>query len=202
MFKSTARSMAKLKTKNVFIDTGVFDAANLNFESTAFKELVRLVEAEFVRVFLTTVTPASVAPERMGQPASDCFRVHRHPLQSSNRQQAPTTHKPTCGLPRSGHIYSSTRIFSARRGLSECTMSTHGPNRWHWDPMPDYGHGVPKPANERFMTILIRLEQWKQQGRISPEQHAHLAGLSCGEPFSLFLELNVLLYASLQKGTR
>ncbi len=45
------------------------------------------------------------------------------------------------------------------------------------------------------MTILTRLEQWKEQGKISPEQHAHLAGLSRGEPFSLFLELNVLLYA-------
>ena len=45
------------------------------------------------------------------------------------------------------------------------------------------------------MTIFIRLEQWKEQGKISPEQHAHLAGLSRGEPFSLFLELNVLLYA-------
>ena len=45
------------------------------------------------------------------------------------------------------------------------------------------------------MTILTRLEQWMEQGKISPEQHAHLAGLSRGEPFSLFLELNVLLYA-------
>ena len=45
------------------------------------------------------------------------------------------------------------------------------------------------------MIILGRLEQWKQQGKISPEQQAHLAGLSRGEPFSLFLELNVLLYA-------
>jgi hypothetical protein len=45
------------------------------------------------------------------------------------------------------------------------------------------------------MTILARLEQWKKQSKISPEQHAHLAGLSRGEPFSLFLELNVLLYA-------
>jgi hypothetical protein len=61
--------------------------------------------------------------------------------------------------------------------------------------MPDYGHGVPRPGNEGFMTILIRLEQWKQQSKISPEQYAHLAGLSRGEPFSLFLELNVLLYA-------
>src|SRR5271169_169386 len=61
--------------------------------------------------------------------------------------------------------------------------------------MPDYGHGVPGQENDGFMTILTRLEQWREQGKISPEQHAHLAGLSRGEPFSLFLELNVLLYA-------
>ncbi len=45
------------------------------------------------------------------------------------------------------------------------------------------------------MTILSRLERWKTQGTISPEQYAHLAGLSRGETVSLFLELNVLLYA-------
>jgi len=45
------------------------------------------------------------------------------------------------------------------------------------------------------MTILTRLQQWKDQGKISPEQYAHLTGLSRGEPFSLFLELNILLYA-------
>ena len=45
------------------------------------------------------------------------------------------------------------------------------------------------------MTILSRLDQWKEQGAISAEQHAHLAALSRGEPFSLFVELNVLLYA-------
>jgi hypothetical protein len=45
------------------------------------------------------------------------------------------------------------------------------------------------------LTILTRLEQWKEQGKISPEQHAHLAGLSREEPLSLFLQLNVLLYA-------
>ena len=45
------------------------------------------------------------------------------------------------------------------------------------------------------MTILTRLDQWKEQGTISPEQHAHLARLSRGEPCSFFLELNVLLYA-------
>src|SRR5580658_4866597 len=45
------------------------------------------------------------------------------------------------------------------------------------------------------MTILTRLDQWKESGVISPEQHTLLAGLACGEPFSIFLELNVLLYA-------
>lgn len=45
------------------------------------------------------------------------------------------------------------------------------------------------------MTILARLEHWKERGAISPEQHAHLAGLCRGEPFSVFLELNILLYA-------
>jgi Predicted membrane protein (DUF2157) len=45
------------------------------------------------------------------------------------------------------------------------------------------------------MTILVRLEHWKEQGAISLEQHAHLVSLSRREPFSLFLELNVLLYA-------
>ena len=45
------------------------------------------------------------------------------------------------------------------------------------------------------MTVLMRLDEWRDQGVISPEQYAHLSGLSRGEPFSLFLELNVLLYA-------
>ena len=45
------------------------------------------------------------------------------------------------------------------------------------------------------MTILARLERWKEEGSISREQHVHLESLSRGEPFSLFLELNVLLYA-------
>ncbi len=47
------------------------------------------------------------------------------------------------------------------------------------------------------MTILTRLEQWKENGTISPEQHALLRGLSRGEPFSFFLELNILLYAGI-----
>jgi hypothetical protein len=45
------------------------------------------------------------------------------------------------------------------------------------------------------MTILSRLDLWKEQGAISAEQHAHLARLSRGKPFSLWLELNLLLYA-------
>jgi hypothetical protein len=44
------------------------------------------------------------------------------------------------------------------------------------------------------MKIITRLQQWRENGVISAEQHAFLAGLSRGEPFSLFLELNVLLY--------
>ena len=48
-----------------------------------------------------------------------------------------------------------------------------------------------------FMTIAARLEQWRERGALSPEQHRLLAGLSCGEPFSLFLELNTLLYAGI-----
>lgn len=45
------------------------------------------------------------------------------------------------------------------------------------------------------MTILDRLEQWKVRGAISPEQHSNLTGLVRAEPFSVFLEVNVLLYA-------
>ena len=44
------------------------------------------------------------------------------------------------------------------------------------------------------MTILSRLEDWRARGVISHGQHDRLAGLSRGEPFSVFLELNVLLY--------
>src|SRR3954447_10487269 len=47
------------------------------------------------------------------------------------------------------------------------------------------------------MNIITQLEQWKKHGLISAEQHAFLAGLSRGEPFSLFLELNILLYAGI-----
>jgi hypothetical protein len=45
------------------------------------------------------------------------------------------------------------------------------------------------------MTVLTRLEQWREQGGISSEQYTLLSGLSRGELFSVFLELNILLYA-------
>jgi hypothetical protein len=45
------------------------------------------------------------------------------------------------------------------------------------------------------MTIVDRLEKWRGQGAITPEQCKHLSGLAREEPFSLFVELNVLLYA-------
>ena len=45
------------------------------------------------------------------------------------------------------------------------------------------------------MTILDRLEQWKEQGAISQRQYTLLASLTREEPFSVFRELNVLLYA-------
>ncbi len=47
------------------------------------------------------------------------------------------------------------------------------------------------------MTILTRLEQWKERGILSPDQHTLLSALSRGEPFSLYLELNLLLYAGI-----
>ena len=55
----------------------------------------------------------------------------------------------------------------------------------------------PAPQRVIFMTILARLDQWKLSGVIPPEQHKLLAGLSRGEPFSIFLELNILLYAGI-----
>src|SRR5690349_13850395 len=45
------------------------------------------------------------------------------------------------------------------------------------------------------MTILARLQRWRDQGAISPEQQVYLAGLCRGEPLSVFVELNTLLYA-------
>ena len=45
------------------------------------------------------------------------------------------------------------------------------------------------------MALPSQLDRWKQQGTISPEQHLLLTGLSRDEPCSLFLPLNLLLYA-------
>lgn len=45
------------------------------------------------------------------------------------------------------------------------------------------------------MTILARLERWREQEKITAEQYSHLAALSRRDPLSLFLELNILLYA-------
>ncbi len=45
------------------------------------------------------------------------------------------------------------------------------------------------------MSILARLELWKEQGAISAEQQAHFSSLVRREPLSLSLELNFLLYA-------
>ncbi len=45
------------------------------------------------------------------------------------------------------------------------------------------------------MTVSARLDQWKDQGAISPEQYTLLDGLVRGNPFSIFFELNILLYA-------
>jgi hypothetical protein len=63
--------------------------------------------------------------------------------------------------------------------------------------MPGSGRTDPRPENEDFMTLLTRLEQWKERGIISPDQQALLADLSRGKPFSLFIELNILLYAGI-----
>src|SRR5712692_1800422 len=56
---------------------------------------------------------------------------------------------------------------------------------------------APHSENEDSVTILTRLKRWKESGVISSEQHTLLAGLSRGEPFSIFLELNILLYAGI-----
>lgn len=45
------------------------------------------------------------------------------------------------------------------------------------------------------MTVPERLDQWRDQDALSPEQHAVLNGLVRGNPFSVFLPLNILLYA-------
>lgn len=44
------------------------------------------------------------------------------------------------------------------------------------------------------MTLLERLEKWRADGVITGEQHASLASLARGDRFSLYVELNALLY--------
>lgn len=44
------------------------------------------------------------------------------------------------------------------------------------------------------MTVLDRLENWRAAGTITPAQYSTIASLVRREPFSLFVELNVLLY--------
>jgi hypothetical protein len=63
--------------------------------------------------------------------------------------------------------------------------------------MAGSGRIAPHPEDEGLMTIFTRLDEWKERGIISPEQHTLLAGLSRGQPFSVFLELNILLYAGI-----
>jgi hypothetical protein len=74
---------------------------------------------------------------------------------------------------------------------------TDGPEKRLPDRMPGSRRIAADSENEDFMTIFTRLEQWEQRGMISPEQHLLLAGLARGEPFSFFLELNILLYAGI-----
>jgi hypothetical protein len=69
--------MAKLKTKNVFLDTQVFDSSNLNFDSTSFTELVKLAKAGYVKVFITEVTKSEVEAhivEKLHEAANDLKR--------------------------------------------------------------------------------------------------------------------------------
>jgi hypothetical protein len=44
------------------------------------------------------------------------------------------------------------------------------------------------------MSVLARLEQWQRAGAISPEQHDAIAAIVRKDRFSVFLELNALLY--------
>jgi Predicted membrane protein (DUF2157) len=89
----------------------------------------------------------------------------------------------------------STDVFSARRAYWNVRWGDSSVEQLALESNAGHKPAVHGPENEDFMTILARLERWKEQGAISAEQHAHLAGLSRGEPFSIFLELNALLYA-------
>jgi hypothetical protein len=45
------------------------------------------------------------------------------------------------------------------------------------------------------MTVLERLEEWRTSGAITADQYAAIAAIERRETFSVFVELNVLLYA-------
>ena len=83
----------------------------------------------------------------------------------------------------------STDVFSARRAYWNVRWGDSSVEQLALESNAGHKPAVHGPENEDFMTILARLERWKEQGAISAEQHAHLAGLSRGEPFSIFLEL-------------
>jgi hypothetical protein len=58
------------------------------------------------------------------------------------------------------------------------------------------GHGDAVAGERRvYDDPRARLERWREQGATSAEQCAYLSSLCRREPLSLFLELNVLLYA-------
>src|SRR5262245_65297255 len=44
------------------------------------------------------------------------------------------------------------------------------------------------------MTVLERLDDWKSAGAITPAQHSAIAAIVRKERFSVFIELNALLY--------
>jgi hypothetical protein len=52
--------MPNLRTPNVFIDTQAFDSANLNCQSKAFQEIVRLAQGGFINVLSTSVTISEI----------------------------------------------------------------------------------------------------------------------------------------------
>src|SRR3974377_972769 len=70
---------------------------------------------------------------------------------------------------------------------------THRLHRRYRDLIP--ANEILSEQQERCISILARLEHWREQGAISPGQSSHLAGLCRQEPFSLFLEMNILLCA-------
>src|SRR6476660_5570433 len=73
--------------------------------------------------------------------------------------------------------------FFARRASWNVRYVICEPKKWLRDRMRSSGRIALHPENRGFMTIFTRLEQWRERGAISSEQHTLLAGLACGEPF-------------------